>query len=335
MSFTVSLDQSWFIRGPRTQGPGSKPIGEVNGNIDVTVFPDWFKKVSLEWKVPSSWGNCKFNVYYRMGEDGSYTRLTSTPINSLHFTNSTTQDYSKFHSGKYVVEALIENRNLRVKSNPASWNHKRRDFIERRAVEIQRREYLLLSKFAGVKAFVFKKRMFGDKCPRCWSKETEKVMDDHCPVCYGTSFTGGYFDPIPSFIQFEPTPNTRGKTYYGNLEANQIGAWTISLPEISPDDIIIRGGDWNTYRVIQVQTTELQTNTVRQILTLTQMGRGDVENKLANRAEDYGVEKYVHDLGGEFVKDRFSVVQLDSNSNNDPEWFKNQDAPNLPEKYKL
>jgi len=285
MSFTVSLDHSWFTRGPQSSGPGSIPQSEVNESVEVTVYPDWFTKVSLEWKIPNTWGPCLFHVYYRPGDDGTYTRLTSTPIDSLHFTNPLAQDYSKYHNAKYVVEALIESRGFRVKSQPTSWNYKRRDWVEKRATEIQRREYLLLSKFAGVKAYIYKKRMFGERCPRCWSKETEKVMDDHCPVCYGTSFKGGYYDPVPTFIQFEPTGNVRNKSYFGNLEANQIGAWTISLPEFSPDDVVVRTGDWNVYKVIQVQSTELQSNTVRQMLTLTQLSRNDVENLLAKRSE--------------------------------------------------
>ena len=37
------------------------------------------------------------------------------------------------------------------------------------------------------------------------------------------------------------------------------------------------------YRIDRIMTTELQANTVRQILTLTQLSKGDVEYQLVKR----------------------------------------------------
>lgn len=335
MSFGISLNQSWFVMGVQTRKPSNRPVGDLNANIEVTAFPDWYKRISLEWKIPKEWGDCSFHVYFsHSGEDG-YERLTSTPLKTPSFLNPQTQEYSKFRDGFYVVEALLPYRNIRVKSKPASWKYKRRDFLEKRAAEIQRREYILLSKFAGTKSYVFRKRTYGERCDRCWNKETEKVMDDHCPVCYGTSFKGGYFDPVPAFIQFEATPNISTKTYYGELESNQIGAWTISLPEVSSNDVILRAGDWNVYKVIRVMSTELQTNTVRQMMTITQLGRSDIENSLAQRVEDEDAGLYPPTIGGEFGKQRFPTQQLDTNPNNDFKWYQEQNVGNLPEKYKI
>lgn len=335
MSFGISINQSWFIMGVQKNKPGNQAVGDLNNNIDVTVFPDWYKKISLEWKIPSSWGDCTFHVYFTPGPDDGYERLTSSPLQTPSFLDPRAQEYSKFREGYYVVEALLPHRNLRMRSKPVSWKYKRRDFLEKRAAEIQRREYLLLSKFAGTKAYIFRKKTYGVRCHRCWNKETEKVMDDHCPICYGTSFEGGYFDPIPAFLQFEPTPNVSSKTYYGEFEGNQIGAWTISMPEISSNDVILRTGDWNVYKVIRTATTELQTNTVRQMMTITQLDRSDIENQLSLRVESDDAGMYPPSVGGKFGEQRFPTKQLDKNPNNDPKWFKEQNVQSLPEKYKI
>lgn len=335
MSFVYSLDQSWFIRGITTLGDNSTPQSEVNRNIEVTVFPDWFKKVTLEWKIPASWGNCTFHVYFWPIGTADYERLTSSALDSPSFLDPRSQEYSKFRDGYYIVEALLPGRNLRVKSLPTSAKYKRRSLVELKAAEIQRREYLLLSKFAGVKSYVFRKRMYGQRCHRCWNSESEKVLDDRCPVCYGTSFEGGYFTPIPSFIQFDPTPNSSTKTYFGNLETNQIGGWTISIPEISSDDIIIRTGDWNVYKVIRVSTTELQTVGVRQMMTLTQLSRNDIENQLALKTEDPAASQYLPSIGGKYAETRLPTNQIDTNVNNDPTWFAKQKPQIMPEKYKV
>ena len=149
--------------------------------------------------------------------------------------------------------------------------------------EIQRREYLLLSKFVGVKSFLFRKRSYGKRCTNCWDPTIEQVTNDHCPYCLGTSFEGGYFDAAPLYLQYETTPNSRDKVYFGKFESNQIGAWTISVPVVNSEDVIVREGDWAMYRVDKIMTTELQANTVRQIMTLTQLAKGDVEYQLIQR----------------------------------------------------
>lgn len=335
MSFTVSLNQSWFLLGVQTLGPGAAPQSDINRNIDVTVYPDWYKRISLDWKIPPSWGNCFFHVYFWPGGNSSYERLTSEPVSSPSFLDTRAQEYSKYRNGFYVVEALLPGNTTRIRSLPTSWKHKRRDFLEKRAAEIQRREYLLLSKFAGVKSYLFRRKAYGLRCHRCWSKVSEKIMDDRCPVCLGTSFEGGYFDAVPMFMQFEPTPNNSVHSYLGKLEPNQIGGWTISLPEIAVDDVIIRTGDWNAYRVIRTTTTEIQTNTVRQMLVLSQLDRMDIENSLAKRSQEADIENYLPQVGGKFGTDRFPTTQIDSNANNDPAWFSEQNPDILPEKYKL
>lgn len=336
MAFNVSIRQDWFVHGVQTLGPISSPNNELNRSLVVTVFPDWFKRVSLEWKTPKEWGNCNFHVYFWPGgTETGYKRITAAPLTNPYFTDTESQEYSRFRTGSYVVEALLLDRNIKVQSEPTSWKYLRRNFVEKRSAEIQRREYLLLSKFSGTKAYLFRKRNYGERCTRCWNRETEKVMDDHCPVCYGTSFKGGYFDPVPMFMQFEPTPNNLAKTYFGNLEANQIGAWTISVPEINSDDIVLRIGDWNIYKVVRTATTELQTNTVRQMITLTQLSRNDVENMLASRTEEANAEAYVPTVGGKYAKERFPIKQLDTNPRNDPKWFQEMNVSSTPEKYKI
>ena len=152
-----------------------------------------------------------------------------------------------------------------------------------RSREIQRREQLLLRKFVGVQSYLFRKLSYGKRCPLCYDHRTEQIMDDHCPNCLGTSFEGGFFAPAPMLAQYETTPNSRDKTYFGKMEANQIGAWTTSLPVINSEDVLVRVGDWAMYRIDRIMTTELQANTVRQILTLTQISKGDIEYQLVKR----------------------------------------------------
>lgn len=334
MSFSVSFDPSWVIFSPSSFGPFNAPVSEKNDFLDVTVFPEWYTQTSLQWKIPESWGNCKFHVYYWPGGEEGYIRLTSTPITNLFYKNVDARDYSKFeNSSAYVVEAILPSGQT-VRSSPTTNGYKRRGKIEKIANEIQRREYLLLTKFAGIKSYLFKRRQFGERCPRCWNKDLEKVMDDRCPVCFGTSWNGGYFDPVPLFVQYESTPNIRTRDIQGRMEPNAIGAWTISVPEINPEDVIVRTGDYDVYIVTSMTPTELQTQTVKQNLALTQLSRIDIENELMKRIQSNTSFNYIKEFPGRFIPKRFPTTLLDKTQENDPAWAQEQNLQNLP-KYEI
>jgi hypothetical protein len=254
------------------------------GSIEVQVYPEWYKQVSVEWSVPPSFGRCLFNVYFSPIEDSSLVKLNSTPIDGTFLIDITTLEFSKNTRGNYVVEAILQDfGNITLRSDPTSWKTGQRRWVEIRSVEIQRREYWLLSKFAGIKSYLFRRRTYGKRCTTCWDPVLEKVMQDHCPNCLGTSFEGGYFNPAPLYLQYDASPNALSKTYFGNYEPNQIGAWTISIPYIRPDDVIVRTGDWEIYKVAQLTPTELQGNAVRQIMVLTNLAKSDVESTLVTR----------------------------------------------------
>lgn len=282
MSFNVATNLSFFLQ--TEQLSLQQNAGFINPNFQISVYPEWFRQVSLSWTIPADWGDAIFNVYYSPAFEDSYVKLNATPFSANFFVDTTATDYSKFKRGYYKVEAILQDKNnITLRSDPVSWYSYQRDFVKIRAVEIQRREYWLLSKFAGIKSYLFRRKTFGKRCPLCWNYKAETVDDDHCPNCLGTGFDGGFFEPIPLYVQYEATPNTDQKTYFGIDEENQIGAWTISYPDISNHDVVIRIGDWNAYEVMRVNPTELQGNTVRQIMAITQLSKGSVEYKLMAR----------------------------------------------------
>ena len=283
MPFSLSFSFG-LLTATRSVASSDNPTDSVSPAVRVKVYPRWYHYAALEWTVPAAWGDCVFNVYHSTTEGGNYVKVNKDLVNGNGLIDYTAQDYSEFRGGWYVVEALLDaGRGARIRSQPAMWQNVQRRWVEIRAEEIQRREFILLRKFTGVKSYLFKRKTYGQRCPACWDPVSETVTDDHCTTCFGTSFAGGYFPPQPLFVQYDASPNQVQKTYSGRLEPNVIGAWTLSMPQMASDDIIIRIGDWNVYRVSSVQTTELQANPVRQILQLDQLSRRDVENELVTK----------------------------------------------------
>lgn len=252
--------------------------------IQVQVYPQWMRAVTVQWSVPASFGRCLFNVYFSPAQDVDYVKLNSTPISGTFFTDTTSQEYSISNNGFYVVEVILQDQgNITLRSSAATWKTGQRDWVKLRAIEIQRREYWLLSRFAGIGTWLFRRKNYGQRCINCWNADTQQVMRDNCPVCIGTSFQGGYFDPVKIYLQYDPIPANVSKNYLGQDEEALINAWTISMPDIRQGDVLIRSGDWKGFLVLNSSQTELQGNPVRQILNLSELHKSAVEFELVSR----------------------------------------------------
>lgn len=236
----------------------------------------------MEIEFPSEWGNCTINVYKSETEEGTYTRLNLTPLVSPYFDDLTTKVYSVFNKCFYKAEITLPDGGI-VQSNPQTWDTTPNDWVALRKNEIQRREWLLLRKFVGLKTYVFRRKTYGKRCGVCWNYKLEKVMKDDCANCAGTSFDGGYFDPYETLLQYEPTPSSPTWEYFGKMETNTIPAWTISVPQINGGDLVYREPDNAVYQVLAIATTELQGSVVRQILQLRQLERQAPEYVLISR----------------------------------------------------
>jgi len=298
MSLNVSFSLGFLLQR-NTLGVTYTPTVAQSGEfqsaaISVTIYPRWYKQISAEWSIPASWGNCLFNVYFGQTNDGPWELINPTPITSTFLTENISRIYSIYTHGFYIVEVILLGQgSIKIRSTPTTWQNTQNRWVALRSIEVQRREYILLSKFVGVKSYIFRRKTYGKRCPNCWSVSTEQIIKDHCTICMGTSFEGGYFDPAPLYVQYDPTPNDRTKTYFGVLEQNQITGWTVSMPEIKNDDILIRTGDWNVYLIDKTADTELQSVTVKQMMVLTQLGKNSVEYNLVTRGLPEFPQRYV------------------------------------------
>ena len=258
--------------------------------ITTKAYAMFYDKIVVEWTIPASWGACEFNVYKSEFSLGPFKKINPTLLSSStdHFVDTDTTDVSKFRSSFYVIEVKLPS-GAYVKSTHFGLENVRSNWVNIRAKEVIRRESLLLRKFVGVPSLIFRKKVFGMRCPECWDWHSEKVTQDHCKVCLGTGFKDGYFKGIPSLLQYEASPNQSVMATPGIVEPQTIPAWTINYPEIDTFDLVARLPDWKIYRVDTVQTTELQTVRVRQILNLTELNKHSVEYELIKQAipEEY------------------------------------------------
>ena len=233
----------------------------------------------MEWFIPFFWGDCTFNIYRSANEVGPFLKVNDVAIHSNKYSDPIPPLSSKFNLEYFKLEIIRPDGSI-YHTKATTWIRGIEKKIELKLSDIQRREWLLLRKFVGVESAIFNKKTYGKRCPICWDEKAKKVVRDACTNCYGSGFDKGYWKHTSTYIQYEPTPNQSMEAAFGKFEPNQIGAWTIAMPQINAKDMVFRIADNKMYEVVSVANTELRTVAVRQLLQLAELSKSDIEYQL-------------------------------------------------------
>ena len=252
--------------------------------MDVRFLPEWFESIYMEWTVPDEWKpfNPKFQIFISENEVGPWREVTQNQIDTPFYNITGTMNTSKTYREFFRVQAHLSNGKvyqthvITVGRHMPRWQFKR-------WVEVNRREWILLDKFTGVESVIFRRRTFGTRCSHCWDAKNEKILREHCPQCYGTSYEGGYYQGISVLMQYDTATNTQHLQYFGKYEPNLMTSWTISYPTIQPHDIILRTNDYKIFRVEGVQNTEILTTQTRQMIQIQELAKNHIEHSLVKR----------------------------------------------------
>lgn len=136
----------------------------------------------------------------------------------------------------------------------------KRDWLLAR--EIIRKEYLMQNKRTNVThvGWLLKRRRFGQRCPQCKEYVTDDVQFAHCPVCFGTGFTGGYFKAIDYRITLDAPWHRKferdGTIGMRNDIVRQGRA--VAYPYLDTRDLYVRRDSGERYLVMAIgQTAEV------------------------------------------------------------------------------
>lgn len=144
------------------------------------------------------------------------------------------------------------------------------------ALEIVRLNNLLLRRYTGrVLAFCGIKTQ-GARCPICFDDKKRRSNSSRCSECFGTTYQGGFYTPVPTFIDVNPSPNVIQIANFGKLEENQTAAWMANYPLAKPNDMIVEPTN-RRWRVVQVNTVTKNRYIVQQFLQLQEIDRSDAE----------------------------------------------------------
>lgn len=237
------------------------------------------KTVAIEW---SSLGTIPSGSHYivqrsEFSEEG-FTDI-STPVNPsgvLSYIDDSPPNVSEI--GTYYYKIQLKDNITSVVAAESSSRHPRRD-RPRIALEIVRRNNLLLRRFAGIRGFLLSKKESGTRCSSCWDTVKERRSKSHCSECGDTGWNNGLSAPIPIFISSGSPTETQTVDVLGSTEEISRQVWTSNYPLISSGDIIIL--DYKEiYRVDSVQPVTFRETIVSQSLRLASMSKDREYNNI-------------------------------------------------------
>jgi len=177
---------------------------------------------------------------------------------------------SKFYPEGDPTEAFKFHPHLEVVRFPGNFDA---DFI---ALEIVRRNNLLLRRFTGRLMAYCPILTQGPRCPVCFDNVKKRPKLSACPECFGSTFDGGYNTPISIFIDVNPSPVVIQLASFGKIEENQTVAWTSNYPLAKPNDMIVEPTN-RRWRVLQVNAVTKNRYIVQQLMQLQEIDKSDPE----------------------------------------------------------
>lgn len=159
------------------------------------------------------------------------------------------------------------------------------------AQEMVRLERVLFEEFVATKCWVFPRRTFGQKCPNCYDPVMEKIIDDQCPTCWNTGFSGGYHYPISFWAQIDSPEQTEQVTLEDHRRVLYFTLRCGPSPALKPLDLIIDHQN-RRMRVVSVSGTSRLGVTVRQEVRLVQIQRGSIEDRIPLKVDVAKVKRF-------------------------------------------
>lgn len=251
IQWNVESDESgaFFVDIARAEGPNGPWESIASGLRDAYNFVD--NQFNLPPAEPRSPGREGVNLFSLARV--IYYQLTVTPPSG---------SASAFMSTPTPVEPGLDRRTRLFK----------RKILHDQAVGYRR--------LNGIPLIVLKRKRWGDRCPQCYDPVTKESTLEHCLVCYGTTFVGGYWAPTLIRGRREAAAVETHMTSHGDSDTKMDDFNILDYPHVEFKDIIVDLVRNERYQVQRTHQTELKSVTVHQKITTSHLAHNSVEYQL-------------------------------------------------------
>jgi len=279
------------MTAPNSQvyGVQTSPAKGSGARLEITrCIPVWPRKVYLQWviRTPSAVAHYTFHVARAGGPEGPWEILTPIAglIDEYFYVDDAIQ--SPHDDSSMGMMSLERKPYYRVTGTPDNleavgdtWPalDQRRQGIH---FKLTRDALRYFQVGAGTEVAVFKRRRWGEKCPICLSS-TGQSTRAHCSTCFGTTFVGGYWNPVYTYAQRRPSPIQTQAVPQGTIESNILQILMPNIPIVDVEDVLVFMRDNSRYEIKSATSTLVHSLTVHQEL---------VVSELARTAREYGLK---------------------------------------------
>jgi len=267
---------------PLSQSYGKQRSPHRKGEFRVLITRTiglWPRKVFVQWMLrnPSTATGYTFQIYRAGSSNGPWSSVATDLLDTYYFLDdafsaaedrSTAGLFSLRRSIYYkiVVTHATDGPAEVIKEVEAGVDRRRAGIIRK----LRRDAHVALKKGSGTEMAVFKRRWWGEPCPRCLSA-TKQSTRSHCEVCYGTGIDTGYWNPVYGYATRSSTPVETATTTEGETKIHPVQIKMEYIPEVEPKDILVFLRDNKRYVINRVLTTEIHTQTVHQELEVSEL----------------------------------------------------------------
>jgi len=156
----------------------------------------------------------------------SYNSYNDTSVGGL--TN-------KFDTYNYIIKVIHNVSGATTTSTPVSVNVE----SDKYARYMVRWHRMVLERHSGAEFILLHRKTYGTYCTSCYDETLQRTTNSKCPVCYDTSYVGGYYSPHRFLGQMNNNPPRHQLTTYGDWQDNDAILSMGNDPVIVPGDVIV------------------------------------------------------------------------------------------------
>ena len=195
-------------------------------------------KVSIKWRMNPELNIMGYNIFRGRTPQGPWNQINKTLISSLEYFDVIPRDYNI--NSYYCVQAVNDQFVMSDLSLPERVQVllEKIEHIDRAVMEIRRRNELTIN-FRGEECDLYQKMYEGVRCQCATGSEFKPVAKDGCPICYGTSYVGGYYPPQRIKVSIELAQIKQTIEKYGLTVSDTPKGWTLWEPIIHDRDVLV------------------------------------------------------------------------------------------------
>jgi hypothetical protein len=265
------------------------PVATLTVTRTTPIFPIG---VFVQWSVESDEsGDFLFTVSRSGSPQGPWTALTTNAENIFNYMDrwpttepdATTESVNQLSLSRgifYKIDVIPPSGSLNASSAITGVEPQlsgRQRLLKRKML---RDESILLRRFNGTPVAILKRKHWGTRCPDCWDPIARESVRAACTTCYGTGFTGGYYDPIVVYARRTVLQRQTGLAPENTTDVATCQFWILDAPYVETLDIVVALKDGRRFVITHLNNTELQVVTVHQKFDATELPRSAIEHRI-------------------------------------------------------